>query len=47
MFLSLKTSYTESAMVPGFWGSQHQQMGQGQMEGFEDAATVCTPALTL
>lgn len=47
VFLSLETSYIESVLVPGFWGSGHQQMGQGQMEGFEDAAALCTPALPL
>lgn len=47
VILSLQTSYTESALVPNFWGSGHQQMGQGQMEGFEDTTAVRTPALTL
>lgn len=51
VFLSLETSYTESALVPGFWGSERQGIRAsadvGQMEGFEDAAAVCTPVLTL
>lgn len=46
MFLSLETSYIEGSLVPNFWGSGHQQVGLGQMEGSEDV-TVCIPALPL
>lgn len=33
VFLSLETSYTESALVPGFWGSGHQGISRWRADG--------------